>query len=71
LDAKIQSTDPCGKETLMGLILSFACDETGSPATEYAIILAILGIALITSISSLSTTLTGIFSDMAGRLTGS
>ena len=55
----------------MGLILSFACDETGSPATEYAIILAILGIALITSISSLSTTLTGIFSDMAGRLTGS
>ena len=36
---------------MMDLIFRFAWDETGTPAMEYALILALLGIALIASIA--------------------
>jgi pilus assembly protein Flp/PilA len=61
---------PCGEETIMELIFRFTRDEAGTAALEYAIILTILGIALMASMSTISTALSGIFTHVSGHLTG-
>jgi pilus assembly protein Flp/PilA len=51
----------------MDLILKFAYDEAGAPALEYALILALLGIGLISGITALGNTLSNVFATVAGR----
>ena len=50
----------------MDLILKFAYDEAGAPALEYALILAILGIGLITGITTIGGALNTSFVNAAG-----
>ena len=54
----------------MDLIMKFAFDEAGTAALEYAIVLSLIGIFLISTIGSLGTVLTGIFTSMTGKLAG-
>jgi len=49
----------------MDLILKFAYDEAGAPALEYAIILALLGIGLITGINTIGGALNTAFLNIA------
>ena len=44
----------------------FAQDERGTTAIEYALIAAIIGVGLVTSLNSLSTGLTSRFTQVAG-----
>jgi pilus assembly protein Flp/PilA len=62
---------PCGEETIMDLIIRFTSDEGGTGAVEYVIVMTLIGIALMGGMTALSTTLTGIFDNMTGRLSGS
>ena len=55
----------------MDLIIRFTSDEGGTAALEYAIVMTLIGIALMGGMSALSTTLTGIFDNISGRLSGS
>jgi pilus assembly protein Flp/PilA len=61
---------PCGKETMMDLIIKFICDEVGAPALEYALLLALLAIGLLSAITTIGNSLTGIFTRVSGNLTG-
>jgi Flp pilus assembly pilin Flp len=36
----------------MDLILKFACDEAGASAVEYALLMALIALAIFTSVSS-------------------
>jgi pilus assembly protein Flp/PilA len=54
----------------MDLIIKFAYDETGAPALEYALILAILGVALITSITAIGSALSAVFGSVSSTLSG-
>jgi pilus assembly protein Flp/PilA len=58
---------PGGEETIMDQIIQFSCDEAGSPAVEYALILAILGVALIGGMTAIGSALTGIFTAVSGK----
>ena len=60
---------PYGEETIMDLIIRFTSDEGGTAALEYAIVMTLIGIFLMAGMSALSTTLTGIFNNISGRIT--
>jgi Flp pilus assembly pilin Flp len=62
--AKIQSFNPFGEETIMELIMRFSRDETGTAALEYAIVLTLIGIALIGAMKTMAGSLIGIFSSV-------
>ena len=51
---------PCGEETVMDLILKFAVDEAGATAVEYALLLALIALAIAGSVRSLGTKPSGI-----------
>ncbi len=53
----------------MDLIIRFISDEAGAAALEYALILTILGIALIGSMNTLGDALNGVFENVTGQLT--
>jgi Flp pilus assembly pilin Flp len=55
----------------MDQIIRFTRDEAGAAAVEYAFILVILGIALMTTMSALGATLQGVFTTISGHLSGS
>jgi Flp pilus assembly pilin Flp len=55
-----------GEETNMDLILRFAYDDAGAPALEYAIILAILGVGLMSGISAIGGALNSVFLSISG-----
>ena len=52
----------------MDLIIRFTSDEGGTAALEYAIVMTLIGIFLMGGMSALSTTLTGIFNNITGRI---
>jgi pilus assembly protein Flp/PilA len=52
----------------MDLIIRFTSDEAGTAALEYVIVMTLIGIALMGGMTALSTTLTGIFDNVSGRL---
>ena len=56
----------CGEETSMDLILKFAYDEVGAPALEYAFILTILGIGLMTGMTAIGGALNTVFGNISG-----
>lgn len=54
----------------MGRIVRFLMEEDGPTAVEYAVMLALILMAVITSVSILGTTTAGIFSDTAANMNG-
>jgi pilus assembly protein Flp/PilA len=49
-------------------IARFVKDESGATAIEYGLIAAGIAVAVITAMSTLSGALTGLMSDLAGRM---
>jgi len=58
---KSSQLTPCGEETIMDLIIKFACEETGAAALEYSIVLSLIGVFLITSVGALGTAIIHVF----------
>jgi Flp pilus assembly pilin Flp len=54
----------------MDLIIKFACDEDGAPSLEYAIVLSLIGVFLITGIGAVGNSLFALFTAMTARLGG-
>jgi Flp pilus assembly pilin Flp len=53
--------NPCGKETVMDLILKFSADEAGAPAVEYALLVAFIAVAIAASVRTFGTFVAGLF----------
>jgi pilus assembly protein Flp/PilA len=70
LNPEQPSDYPRGEETFMDLIVKFIVDEAGAAAVEYAFILVILGVAMISAYTALGTALTGVFTNVSGNLSG-
>ena len=54
----------------MDLIIRFTSDEAGAAALEYALILTILGIALMGGMNALGNALNGVFDEYNGKIDG-
>ena len=52
---------PCGEETVMDLILKFSSDEAGASAVEYALLLALIAMVIVTSVSAFGIVVRGLF----------
>ena len=52
---------PCGEETVMDLILKFSFDEAGSPAVEYAFLVAFIAVAIAASVRSFGSAVANLF----------
>jgi Flp pilus assembly pilin Flp len=60
---------PCGEENVMDLILKFSGDDAGASAVEYGLLVALIAVAIISSVTtfglairdSLATSTTKIF----------
>ncbi len=52
---------PCGEETVMDLIIKFTCDEAGAPAVEYALLLAIIAVAIAASVRTFGGAVANLF----------
>ena len=50
------------------LVQRFARDESGATAIEYGLIAALISVVIITAVTSVGTSLTGIFTTVAGAL---
>jgi pilus assembly protein Flp/PilA len=61
---------PCGKESVMDQITKFTCDEAGATAVEYALLMAFIALAIISSVATLGTTVAGLFKDAADKFPG-
>lgn len=57
------------KHTIKSVILSFLCDEEGASAIEYALIAAMVAIALVAFVQPINLAITGIFTDIQAALT--
>ena len=49
---------------------SFLLDESGQDLVEYALIVAAVGLALITTVNQLTSGIASLYGSMVGRLTG-
>ena len=54
----------------MDLMMKFAWDEGGAAALEYSIVMALIGIFLISTIGSLGSSLIGVFTSANTKLGG-
>jgi len=54
----------------MDLIMKFTCDEAGASAIEYALLLALIGVAIISSASTFGTAIVRPFLAAAAVLPG-
>jgi pilus assembly protein Flp/PilA len=52
---------PCGKETVMQLIMKFALEEAGASAVEYALLSAFIALVIVGTVTTLGLTLKGVF----------
>lgn len=50
---------------------SFAKNESGATAIEYGLIAAGIAVAIIVAVNTLGTTLTGVFTDVNDKISGS
>jgi pilus assembly protein Flp/PilA len=53
---------------MKSLLSAFARNESGATAIEYGLIAALVGVAIITALGSLSTSLTGTFTNVSNKL---
>ncbi|MBD3756000.1 MAG: Flp family type IVb pilin [Gammaproteobacteria bacterium] len=51
-------------------IARFAKDESGATAIEYGLIAGLIAVVLITALTTMGTNLSGLFTRIAGKLTG-
>jgi pilus assembly protein Flp/PilA len=56
---------------MMDLIIRFTRDEAAASSVEYAILVAFIALVIVGSITTLGTTLSGVYGNMAGKLEGS
>ena len=54
----------------MDLIIRFTRDEGGTAALEYAIVMTLIGIALMGGMGALGNALNGVFTNISGSLSG-
>ena len=52
---------PCGEETVMDLILKFSADEAGASAVEYALLMAFIAVAIVSSVRTFGTAVANLF----------
>ena len=52
------------------LISRFAKCESGATAIEYALLAALIGVAIVASATAVGTAIDGLFTDVEGELTG-
>ncbi len=52
----------------MSKIFAFAKDESGATAIEYGLIAALVGVAIITAVTTLGTKLSGTFGNVSAKL---
>ena len=50
------------------MIAKFFKDQSGATAIEYGLIAALVGVAIITALGTLSTSLTGTFTNVSNKL---
>lgn len=50
------------------LFMRFAADDSGATAIEYGLIAALVGVAIITALTTLGTKLSGTFSNVSAKL---
>jgi Flp pilus assembly pilin Flp len=53
---------------MKALVISFICDEQGQDLVEYALIVAAVGLALITTVNQLSQGIVSLYQSMTGDL---
>ncbi len=53
---------------MKNIFARFVKDESGATAIEYGLIAALVGVAIITALTTLGTALNGVFSDVATEL---
>ena len=53
---------------MKALIQKFADDQSGATAIEYGLIAALVGVAIITALTTLGTKLTGTFTNVSNKL---
>jgi pilus assembly protein Flp/PilA len=63
------STCQSEKELTMNFIKNFLCEEDGVTAIEYGLIAALVGVAIVVSVTALGTELKGVFDKVADKLT--
>jgi Flp pilus assembly pilin Flp len=52
---------PSGEETGMDLILKFSADEAGTPAVEYAFLMALIALAITVGVRTFAVAVTNLF----------
>jgi pilus assembly protein Flp/PilA len=57
------------KEITMKFIKNFLCEEDGVTAIEYGLIAALVGVAIVVSVTALGTELKAVFDKVADKLT--
>ena len=62
---------PCEEETTMELINRFIRDEGGASAVEYALLLSLIALAIITSVTTFGQALKGSFETSTTKMFGS
>jgi pilus assembly protein Flp/PilA len=55
----------------MTILRNVLTDESGASAVEYGLLVALIAVAIITAVTTLGTSISGIFTDAAGKVAGS
>jgi pilus assembly protein Flp/PilA len=66
--AAILPTSSCGDKKMKRSILTFLADESGATAIEYGLIAAGISLAIIAAVTTLGTTLSGVFTNVSSSL---
>jgi Flp pilus assembly pilin Flp len=56
------------KQAILGFATNFVCDEQGQDLVEYALIVAAVGLALITTVNTLSQGIASLYSSITADL---
>jgi Flp pilus assembly pilin Flp len=52
---------PSGEETIMDLLTKFTLDEAGASAVEYALLMAFIALAIVTSVATFGQAVSGLY----------
>jgi pilus assembly protein Flp/PilA len=56
---------------MLNVVRQFVTEEEGASAAEYALILAIISLGIVTAVTGLGTAITTAVNDAAGKISGS
>ena len=68
---KRQCTQPTEEQCIKTLFSRFAADESGATAIEYGLIAALIAVAIITALNTLSGNLKNVFNHVGNQLASS